>query len=98
MCSMNPITAQEIYEFVNRLSTEMRREGRTALAERLEKVKKFYTRPLTSEFLGEAMLALKSILAEVDCCLDPELRESAASYATGIQTQYFSPPSRSHNT
>jgi hypothetical protein len=88
MCPMKSLDAQEIYRFVDCLAADMRLKGRATSAEQLERVKKFYLLPLTSEFLGEAMLALRSILAEADS-LTPELKERAAAYVTEIQNQYF---------
>jgi len=97
MLPMNSLNAQEIYQFVDRLSAEMRQQGRIALAERLERANKFYLLPLTSEYFGEVMLAFKSVLGETDS-LTPELKERVAAYASGIQNRYFppSPPRTRH--
>lgn len=88
---LNPLNAEEIYQFVDRLAAQMRREGRVTFAERLERANKFYLPPLTSEYLGEVMLALKSILIQAES-LSPEMRDRAEDYALGIQNRYFSRP------
>lgn len=95
MSGKNSLDAQEVHQFINVLSAELRLTNRPNLAERLERVNKFYLFPLTSEFLGKAMVALRSILAEADS-LRPDLKARATAYLAEIQKYFPASPGASN--
>jgi predicted ATPase len=64
-------------------------------AEAINRATKYYLLPLTSEFLGESMLALESLLARSPLWLSREQASQARRYVDSIRSQWFSRPRKS---
>jgi len=87
---MPTIYADRLYRFLAELGESANSHNLLAAGERIEFAKRHYVVPLTSEFLGVSMLALKDILSEHREILTTEQITRAEEYVTEIKRQFFS--------
>ena len=85
---LNP---KEVFDFLRILEKRMRESGRNASAEALHKASLFFRYPLTSEFYGEAMVALKQVSEGIDVLTDED-KTKAKAIAQAIKDQWFTRP------
>jgi hypothetical protein len=81
---------QKLYEFLSRLSEVG--QGEPDLANDLQGAMKHYVLPLTSEFYGISMAALKKMLASNQNYFSREDKELAAIFVREIEEEWFKPP------
>lgn len=97
---MDRIYADKLYEFLSELVATAQSQGDEQVVQRIDRARKHYMiplptgeyfrLPLTSEFLGESMLALREVLAGSKALLTPEQTSTAREYADTIKRQWFS--------
>lgn len=97
---MEPIYADKLYEFLTEMLATAQSQGDEEAAQRIDRARKHYMVPLqggktlrppvTSEFLGESMLALRDVLARSRKVFSSMQIEEAGEYADSIKQQWFS--------
>ena len=86
----------DVYEFLTEIRDSLRQKGATDLADYVASATTYFRVPLTSEFYGEAMLALQRVLRNDPATLNQVQRERAALYASEIKRLWFSSPTRTN--
>lgn len=98
---METVYADQLYEFLTEIVETAESGGNQDIVRRVDDARKHYViqlrdgkshrLPLTSEFLGESMLALREVLEEWPSILSPTQAKQARKYADLIRRQWFSP-------
>jgi hypothetical protein len=83
---------KEVFNFLCILEKHTRENGREDLANALHKASLFYRIPLTSEFYGEAMLALEHVVSKGINVLSDQDKTNAEALAQAIKHQWFETP------
>lgn len=91
---MEKVYADKLYAFLSEMVSAAQVQGDQVAARRIDVARKHYMIPLTSEFLGESMLALRQVLETSRSLFTPEQASQAEAYADTIKRQWFSPPRR----
>jgi hypothetical protein len=81
---------RKLYEFLSHLSAS--EQGEPELGDDLRRAMKHFVLPLTSEFYGVSMAALKKMLASNRRNLSDEDKRLAAIFVKEIQEKWFEPP------
>lgn len=87
---METVYADKLYEFLTDLMVTAQSQQDDETAQRIDRARKFYVIPLTSEFLGESMFALREVLGCSKTLFTPEQTSKAQEYADAIRQQWFS--------
>ena len=90
--AMGKVYADKLYAFLTEMVTAAQVQGDQVAARRIDVARKHYMIPLTSEFLGESMLALREVLETSRTLFTPEQAREAKAYVDAIKQQWFSPP------
>jgi hypothetical protein len=98
---MEVVSADKLYEFLTEISAEARSLSHDEIARWVDDAMRycvvqlpsgeFLHLPITSEFLGEAMTALRKVLSST-ARFSPERTSLAKEYVDAIQQQWFSAP------
>jgi hypothetical protein len=80
---------KEVFNFLCILEKHTRENKREDLADALHKASLFYRIPLTSEFYGEAMLALEHVVSKGIDVLSDEETTQAEAIARAIKHRWF---------
>jgi len=81
--------ADHVFLFFEEVASALRGSS-VELADSVEYAKKFYIVPLTSEFYGVAMQALRKVIDSRSGALTSQQLEQARIYVDRIKSQYFS--------
>jgi hypothetical protein len=90
MAKVEPIYAESVFHFLREIASILHSSGRTQLAERLDFATKHYIFPLTSEFYGVAMIALRETVSAAPEALSSQQLNRARYLADAIKAQWFS--------
>jgi hypothetical protein len=84
------IHADQVEQFLSELAQVFESKGNQKLLDRIDVARKYYfSHVATSEFLGEAMQALRAALDQGRDMLSPEQAELAMKYVNSIERQWF---------
>jgi hypothetical protein len=87
---METVYADRLYEFLTGLAEVAEARNDRSALERIEFARKHYLPPLTSEFLGVSMVALREILSRSEDLLSAQQAKEARQYVSAISRQWFS--------
>lgn len=97
---MDKVYADKLYEFLTEMLTTAQSMGNREVVQRIDAARKHYLvplpagkyfrPPLTSEFLGESMLALREVLEKAGSLFTAEQTGLALEYVESIRQQWFS--------
>ena len=97
---METVYADKLYEFLTVMVATAQSQGDQVVVSRLDVARKHYMiplptgkyfrLPLTSEFLGESMVALREVLDTSRSLFTPEQASQAKEYVDAIKQQWFS--------
>ena len=97
---MEPVYADKLYEFLTEIAEAAKSRGDQQVAQSIDVAMKHYMiplptgknfrLPLTSEFLGESMVALREALDKSRSLFSPEQASLAEEYVDSIKQQWFS--------
>jgi hypothetical protein len=87
---MKPVYADRVYEFLTALAAAAQTNGDLESVRNLEVARKHYLFPLTSEFLGKSMDALREIVARSPIWLSADQKRLATELRDSIKRQWFS--------
>ena len=85
-----PLNPRELYGFLSRLSMQMQERGETELAHELQLAMKYFIVPLTSEFYGVSMVALRKVLSGESKIMSDNDKERASFFVKEIKEKWFS--------
>lgn len=98
---METVYADELYEFLSEMVATAHSHGDEEVERRIDQARrqykvplttgKYLAMPLTSEFLGESMAALRDVLEKAGHLFTSEQISRAQEYAESIKRQWFSP-------
>jgi len=98
---MDTVYADKLYEFLTEMVASAEARGDQEVVSRIDTARKhymiplpngkFFRPPLTSEFLGESMVALREVLDTSRSLFTPEQASQAKEYVDSIKQQWFSP-------
>ena len=86
------LSPQKLYDSLSHLSLLTFEHGEPDLANDLQGAMNHYVLPLTSEFYGISMAALKKMLASNQDYFSREDKELAAIVVREIEEKWFTPP------
>ena len=86
---METVAADRLFPFLAGLKRTAKAEEDDAIVEAIDHARKHYRLPLTSEFMGESMLALESLLARSPVWLTREQAYEAKEYVDSIRRLWF---------
>jgi hypothetical protein len=87
---METVYADKLYEFLTEMIATAQSQRDQEAVRRLDVARKHYMIPLTSEFLGESMVALREVLDMSRSLFTPEQASQANEYMVAIEQQWFS--------
>ena len=88
--AMEAVYADKLYAFLTELMEAAQAQGDQEAVRRIDFARKHYLIPLTSEFLGESMVALRELLDTSGLLLTSEQASQAKEYVKAIKQQWFS--------
>jgi hypothetical protein len=88
---METVYADKLYAFLTELAEAAQAQGNQEAVRRIDFARKHYGNPLTSEFLGESMVALRELLDTSESMFTFEQASQAKEYVDAIKQQWFSP-------
>ena len=88
---METVYADKLYAFLTEIAVAAEAQGDQVAVRRIDVAKRHYMIPLTSEFLGESMVALREVLETSRWLFTPEQARQAKDYVDAIKQQWFSP-------
>lgn len=98
---METVYADKLYAFLTEMAAAAQAQGNQNVVQRIEIARKhymiplptgkFFRLPLTSEFLGESMVALREVLDTSRSLFTPQQVSQAKEYVDSIKQQWFSP-------
>lgn len=87
---MEAVAADTLFRFLTDLKQTAEAQRDFEAAEALSQARKHYIFPLTSEFMGESMLALENLVARGPAWLSREQTNQAKVYVDSIRRRWFS--------
>lgn len=88
---METVYADKLYEFLTEMAATAQSHGDDGAVQRIDKARRYFRPPVTSEFLGESMLALREVLERSGSLFTLKQTSKATEYADAIKQQWFSP-------
>ena len=88
---METVYADKLYAFLTEMAAAAQAHGDREAVRRIDIARKHYMIPLTSEFLGQSMVALRELLDTSRLLFTSEQASQAKEYVDVIKQQWFSP-------
>jgi hypothetical protein len=82
--------ADEVYQFLTEILPTVRQLGNPQVTRNLEDAILHFIPPITSEFLGKSMVALRQVVDNSMATLPPLELQKASDLAAAIKEQWFS--------
>ena len=90
---IKPDNATEVFQFLGELLEKSRQAGDAPTSAKLEYARHFLTPIVTSEFMGEAIVALLAIAATRSPGFSSQDLKTISQFAADIERRWFGPKS-----